>query len=161
MNEQILWLVLLIAFAVIEGVTAGLVSIWFCAGSVVALISAWVGASLPVQIGLFVVVSLIAMALIRPMARKWFQPKLQKTNADRILEQEGVVVQEIDNLRAKGQVKISARYQPGDYPCGRPGPGGPDRGRQSHRVSSGSRTHPVLSLRFFWREKGMVPLWIW
>ena len=106
MNEQILGLVLLIAFAVIEGVTAGLVSIWFCAGSVVALISAWVGASLPVQIGLFVVVSLIAMALIRPMARKWFQPKLQKTNADRILEQEGVVVQEIDNLRAKGQVKI-------------------------------------------------------
>lgn len=106
MNEQILWLVLLIAFAVIEGVTAGLVSIWFCAGSLAALIATWLGASLPVQIGLFVAISLLAMAIIRPMARKWFQPRLQKTNADRILDQEGVVVEEIDNLRAHGQVKV-------------------------------------------------------
>lgn len=106
MNLQIVWLVLLVVFAGLEGVTAGLVSIWFCAGSLVALIATWLGASLPVQIGLFVVVSLIAMAIIRPMARKWFQPRLQKTNADRILEQEGVVTEEIDNLRGQGQVKI-------------------------------------------------------
>ena len=46
------------------------------------------------------------MALIRPMARKWLHPKMVKTNADRILDQEGVVVEEIDNLRACGQVKI-------------------------------------------------------
>lgn len=106
MNLQIVWLVLLVVFAGLEGVTAGLVSIWFCAGSLVALIATWLGASLPVQIGLFVVVSLIAMAIIRPIARKWFQPRLQKTNADRILEQEGVVTEEIDNLRGQGQVKI-------------------------------------------------------
>ena len=106
MNPQILWLVLLVVFAGLEGVTAGLVSIWFCAGSLDALIATWLGASLPVQIGLFVAVSLLAMAIIRPMARKWFQPRLQKTNADRILEQEGVVTEEIDNLRGQGQVKI-------------------------------------------------------
>ena len=106
MNYQILWLVLLIAFAGIEGITAGLVSIWFCAGSLVALIATWLGASLPVQIGLFAVVSVAAMALIRPMARKWLHPKMEKTNADRILGQEGVVVESIDNLSASGQVKI-------------------------------------------------------
>lgn len=89
MNYQILWLVLLIAFAGIEGITAGLVSIWFCAGSLVALIATWLGASLPVQIGLFAVVSVAAMALIRPMARKWLHPKMEKTNADRILGHEG------------------------------------------------------------------------
>ena len=99
MNYQILWLVLLIAFAGIEGITAGLVSIWFCAGSLVALIATWLGASLPVQIGLFAVVSVAAMALIRPMARKWLHPKMEKTNADRILGQEGVVVESIDNLK--------------------------------------------------------------
>ena len=58
------------------------------------------------QIGLFVIVSLIAMALVRPMARKWIQPKMVKTNADRILDQEGVVLEAIDNLRASGQIKI-------------------------------------------------------
>ena len=60
LNYQILWLVLLIAFAGIEGITAGLVSIWFCAGSLVALIATWLGASFRVQIGLFAVVSVAA-----------------------------------------------------------------------------------------------------
>ncbi len=46
------------------------------------------------------------MALVRPMARKWPHPKMEKTNADRILDQEGVVVEEIDNLNASGQIKI-------------------------------------------------------
>lgn len=106
MNYQVVWLVLLVAFAGIEGVTAGLVSIWFCAGSLAALIATWLGASLLVQIGLFVVVSLVAMAIIRPMARKWLQPKVEKTNVEGVLGQEGVVVEAIDNLCAKGQVKI-------------------------------------------------------
>ena len=106
MSYPILWLVLLIAFAGLEGLTAGLVSIWFCAGSLVALVASWFDASLLVQIGLFVNVSLIAMALVRPMARKWIQPKMVKTNADRILDQEGVVLEAIDNLRASGQIKI-------------------------------------------------------
>ena len=94
MSMQTVWLILLIIFAGVEGITAGLVSVWFCAGSLVALIA------------LFVVVSLVAMALVRPMARKWVQPKLVKTNADRILGQEAVVLEEIDNLRGIGQVKV-------------------------------------------------------
>ena len=106
MNYQVVWLVLLVAFAGIEGITAGLVSIWFCAGSLAALVATWLGASLLVQIGLFVVVSLAAMAIIRPMARKWLQPKVEKTNVEGLLGQEGVVVEASDNLRAQGQVKI-------------------------------------------------------
>ena len=57
MHYQTIWLILLIVFAGIEGITAGLVSIWFCAGSLVALVATWLGASLPVQIGLFAIVS--------------------------------------------------------------------------------------------------------
>ena len=48
MHYQTIWLILLIVFAGIEGITAGLVSIWFCAGSLVALVATWLGASLPV-----------------------------------------------------------------------------------------------------------------
>ena len=73
MHYQTIWLILLIVFAGIEGITAGLVSIWFCAGSLVALVATWLGASLPVQIGLFAIVSVVAMALVRPMARAdWY-----------------------------------------------------------------------------------------
>jgi membrane protein implicated in regulation of membrane protease activity len=59
-----------------------------------------------VQIGLFAVVSVLAMALVRPLARKYWQPSLVKTNADRILDQEGLVIQTIDNRLAQGQIKV-------------------------------------------------------
>lgn len=101
-----LWLILLIAFAGIEGITAGLISIWFCAGSLVALFAAWMDASLWVQIGLFAAVSVLAMAIIRPIVRKYWQPKVQKTNVDSILGSEGLVVETIDNIRGTGQVKV-------------------------------------------------------
>lgn len=101
-----IWLVLFIALAGIEGLTAGLISIWFCLGSLVALFAAWMGANPVVQLGLFVVVSVLTMAMIRPLARKWWLPKAEKTNADRILDHQGVVMEAIDNLNAQGQIKV-------------------------------------------------------
>ena len=124
MSMQTVWLILLIIFAGVEGITAGLVSVWFCAGSLVALIATWLGAGLPVQIALFVIVSLVAMALVRPMARKWVQPKMVKTNADRILGQEAVVLEEIDNLRGIDPRRAHSQ--------GNAGPRGAHRGRESH-----------------------------
>ena len=106
MNYPMLWLILLIAFAGIEGATAGLISIWFCAGSLVALFSAWLGAGLMVQIGLFAIVSVLTMAILRPMAGKWIQPAPEKTNADRILEADAMVIETIHNIEASGQIKV-------------------------------------------------------
>ena len=105
-NYPMLWLVLLIAFAGIEGATAGLISIWFCAGSLVALFSAWLGAGLMVQIGLFAIVSILTMAILRPMAGKWIQPAPEKTNADRILDADAMVIETINNIEASGQIKV-------------------------------------------------------
>ena len=106
LNYPMLWLVLLVAFAGVEGLTAGLISIWFCAGSLAALIASMAHASLLVQIVVFVVVSLVAMAVVRPLAKKHWQPKIQKTNVDSILGREGLVMEAIDNIRGTGQVKI-------------------------------------------------------
>ena len=106
MNYPMLWLVLLIAFAGIEGATAGLISIWFCAGSLVALFASWLGAGLMVQIGLFAVVSILTMAVLRPMAGKWIQPTPEKTNADRILDADAMVIETINNIEASGQIKV-------------------------------------------------------
>ena len=40
------------------------------------------------------------------MARKWIEPKTEKTNADRILEAEALVTETIDNVQASGQIKV-------------------------------------------------------
>ena len=66
----IVWLVAIVVFAVVEAVTAGLVSIWFVAGSLAALIAAIAGASELVQVILFVAVSPLALAGARPPGEK-------------------------------------------------------------------------------------------
>ena len=106
MNYPMLWLILLVAFAGVEGLTAGLISIWFCAGSLAALVASMAHASLVVQVAIFAVVSLVAMAVVRPLAKKYWTPKVQKTNVDSILGREGLVMEAIDNIRGTGQVKI-------------------------------------------------------
>ena len=106
MNYPILWLVLLIAFAGLEGLTAGLVCIWFAFGSLAALLVAWLHVPFLAQFGVFAAVSVLAMVILRPMARRVMQPRPENTNADRIMDMEGVVMETVDNLHATGQVKF-------------------------------------------------------
>lgn len=105
MNMYIVWAIAIVTFGVFEGVTAQLVSIWFVIGAVAALASVAFGASIPVQIVIFTVVSIIALIITRPLVRKHINVKAEKTNADRCIGQEAVVIEEIDNLSSKGQVK--------------------------------------------------------
>ena len=105
--DSIVWLVLLIVFAVGEAVTVGLTSIWFAAGALGALSTSTLTENLLIQIIVFLALSLVTLLLVRPLARKYFIPRRVATNADRILGQEGIVTEDIDNLEAKGQVKVS------------------------------------------------------
>jgi membrane protein implicated in regulation of membrane protease activity len=106
---SILWLAALIVFGIVEGVTVGLASIWFCAGALVALIASLLGAGLWVQVALFLIVSFLALILFRPLARKYLSPNRQATNADRCIGAEGVVTQTIDNLKGQGQVNLAGQ----------------------------------------------------
>ena len=104
---KLVWLAGLILFGVGEAVTVGLTCIWFAAGSLAALLVALLGGALWLQILLFLVVSLVCLALLRPLARKYLKPGYQPTNADRVIGREAVVTQTIDNLRGEGQVTVA------------------------------------------------------
>lgn len=110
MYYALAWVAMMIAFGILEGMTASLVSLWFCVGSLIALISAAVGASIGMQIGIFTIVSLLCIALIRPFAKKVLKPANEKTNADRILGAEAVVTEAISNRNAKGQIRVMGEY---------------------------------------------------
>ena len=104
--QNYIWLAVLILSAVFEAVTVGLASIWFCAGALAALIASLLHGALWLQILLFVAVSALSMALLRPLAKKYFTPRHQATNADRVLGAEGVVLEPIDNLAGTGRVSV-------------------------------------------------------
>ena len=105
-NMEIMWLVLLILFLVAEGATAAVTTIWFAIGAIVAMFAAIFGAEIWLQAVLFAVVSVICLLSLRPVLKKYLEPKKVKTNIDAIIGKQGVVLEKIDNLNGAGKVKI-------------------------------------------------------
>ena len=106
--NAILWLVLLIVFLILEASTVVMVSLWFAAGSLAALLGTLLGAPVWLQVLLFLGVSALMLACLRPMVRKHFTPKLTATNVDAIVGSQGYVTSDIDNVAATGSVKLGA-----------------------------------------------------
>ena len=105
---KLIWLILMILFLIMEANTVSLVSAWFAVGSLAALIASLFGAPGWLQITLFLVTSAAALACLRPLVRKYIKPKIVPTNTDALLNSQGYVTEEIDNLAARGQVKLGA-----------------------------------------------------
>lgn len=105
----IVWTVAIILFGIVEAVTAGLVSIWFVVGALAALVAAFVGAPLWLQVVLFLLVSAAALALTRPLLRKITSTKAEATNADRVLGEVAKVTETIDNQNSAGAVYIDGK----------------------------------------------------
>ena len=103
------WLAAAVVFGVVEALTAGLVSIWFVAGSAVALIGAFLGAGLGVQTALFVLVSAAALAVTRPLVRRYTAGKAVPTNLDRVLGDSGKVTEIINNENSTGAVYVDGK----------------------------------------------------
>ena len=103
------WSAAIVIFLVIEGVTAGLASIWFAIGSAAALISALFGAPVWLQIVWFVIISGVTLFFTRPLAKKYVNSRAVPTNADRLIGMEGIVTERIDNLKGTGLVAIDGK----------------------------------------------------
>ena len=104
------WLGLSVLFLFLEGVSVAVISLWFSLGALAAMVTALLGGELWLQIAVFLVVSGALLALMRPVLRKYFTPKLAKTNVDSVIGAEGLVTEEIENLAAQGRVKIGGMY---------------------------------------------------
>ena len=102
----VFWVAALVVFLIVEAVTAGLVSIWFVFGSLVALICAALGAAVWLQIFWFVIVSVVTLVLTRPLVKRYVDSRSVATNADRCIGRTAVVTERIDNLAAAGAVKL-------------------------------------------------------
>lgn len=101
------WTIAIILFAVLEAVTAQLVSIWFVLGAIGALITAFLGGEIWLQIVIFIAISVVTLLLTKPLVKKVINPKTQKTNADKCIGETGIVIEEINNISSTGQVKIN------------------------------------------------------
>lgn len=104
--DAIVWLVALIVFFMAEAATVTVVSLWFAAGALVALLASVLGAAFWLQGLLFLVVSIALLLALRPILRKYFTPKLTRTNMDAVIGSQGVVTADIDNIQGQGKIKL-------------------------------------------------------
>ena len=107
MSPTLCWAVAVVLFAITEGLSIGLTSIWFAVGALVSMIVSFFVESLWVQVWVFLIVSLVTLIALRPVAAKYFTQKGHTpTNSDRIIGREAVVKEEICNLESRGLVQV-------------------------------------------------------
>lgn len=116
--DSIFWLVILVMFLLVEANTVALVSVWFAAGALAALIASLLSAQLWLQAVLFLAVAAACLACLRPLVRKFLKPNLVRTNVDSIIGSQGYVTGDIDNLSAVGTVKLGAMEWTARSTCG-------------------------------------------
>lgn len=103
------WLGVTALAAFMEAVTMTLVSVWCVAGGLVAVFAAYFGVSLSTQLLLFIGVSILTAAVVRPLAKKYADPHKIPTNADRLLGMEGRVTETINNEYPTGAVYVDGK----------------------------------------------------
>ena len=104
----IIWLLIVIALALIEVFTINLCTIWFIVSGIVALILSIFDVTVSVQIATFVILGTVLLFTTRKPLEKMLNKTKQKTNIDRVLDMEGIVTEEIDK-NLPGEVKVDGK----------------------------------------------------
>ena len=102
------WFGLLVLFLWVEASTVTMVSAWFALGALAAMIASICNGELWLQVVLFFAVSTVFLLSLRPLAKKYFTPKIVKTNVDSVVGSKGKVLESIDNVAATGRVKLGS-----------------------------------------------------
>ncbi|MEG0395723.1 MAG: NfeD family protein [Oscillospiraceae bacterium] len=79
--STIIWLARAALFGIIEACTVGLVSIWFAVGAIGGLITSAITDNLLIQTAVFVIVTVIALIVTRPLKERISKAHVA-TNAD-------------------------------------------------------------------------------
>ena len=107
--QTVYWLGLFVALLIVEIITMGLTTIWFAGGALAAFLAGFIGFGLAVQVIVFLVVSVLLLVLTRPIAVRYFNQERQKTNAERLIGEKALVLEDIDTLKAVGRVSVGGQ----------------------------------------------------
>ncbi len=106
MSTTVLWLAAAILLGIVEIFTATFGIICFSVGAVGAAAVSYFGLDVMWQWGIFIVVSLLAFAFVRPMLMRLLNKNEIKTNADAIIGRKVKVTETIDAAAQTGRVAV-------------------------------------------------------
>lgn len=103
-----LWLCLFVLLLGFEIITINLVSIWFALGSLSAALVSLLTDSVTVQIGVFVLVSVVVLLIMKPLINKFSKPQIIPTNLDRVIGKVGIITEDSGPLKV-GEVLVDGK----------------------------------------------------
>lgn len=107
--DMIGWLAAFVVLIGIEAATMALTTIWFAGGAVAAFLAAVLGASVQVQLVVFLIVSFILLLFTRPIAMRFVNRETVKTNVNGLIGRRAKVIAKIDNNEPSGAVVIDGQ----------------------------------------------------
>lgn len=104
----IFWLVLVIVLSFIEIATVSLVSIWFVASGIVAMILSFFIEDTAIITTIFILLGIFLLVISRPIVNKLRSKDNEKTNLDRIIGETAIVTEDIKK-NVVGEVKVDGK----------------------------------------------------
>jgi membrane protein implicated in regulation of membrane protease activity len=134
-----IWMIISAFFVLGEIFTAGFFLLWFGVGAAVAGLLAIFGLSFGWQLGAFVVVSGVLFVVSRRFAERFSKKQPAGIGADRFTGLRGIVLEEIDNDKNTGRVRLKKEEWRADSETGEVIPAG-----KKVKVSKMDGTHIVV-----------------
>lgn len=103
----VFWLAMAVVLFIVESVTYQLVCIWFSVGAVFAMFAGFLHMPIWVQFLVFLVTSVLVLFFGRPLLKERLGNRKTPTNADLVVGQIGVVLEDINNDLQTGRVKAN------------------------------------------------------
>ncbi len=100
------WVAVGVIFIVGEIFTAGFFLLWFGVGALAAALCSFLKLNIIIQSAVFVGVSGILLAASRRFADRFTRKQPPGVGADRFIGQKGIVLEDIDNARNTGRVRV-------------------------------------------------------
>lgn len=104
----VFWLVLVIILTIIEIATVNLLTIWFVASGIVAMILSFFIEDVAVVSTVFAILGIILLFASRPIVKRLRSKEDAKTNLERIVGATGIVTEEI-RKNTIGEIKVDGK----------------------------------------------------
>lgn len=101
-----IWLIIAILFFILEMMGPGFLLFWVGIGALITMLVSLVVDSVVIQIGIFVVSSILLLFCTRPFVKKLTKNDTVVTNSYAAIGKKGIVIQEINSIKGIGQVKV-------------------------------------------------------
>lgn len=102
-----IWLIIAILFFILEMMGPNFLVFWLGVGALITMVVSIFTDSLVIQIGVFVISSILLLFCTRPFVKKMTKNDTTPTNAFANIGKQGIVTQEINSIKGLGQVKVN------------------------------------------------------